>query len=62
MTINLTHLPAEFIRRGQAGTRMIIMKLIVCCDGQLMCHGELHLPAVQLWQAGLTAKIKIINR
>lgn len=30
MTLNLTH------------TRMIIMKLIVFCGGQLMCHGELH--------------------
>ncbi len=50
MTINLTH------------SRMILTKLIVCCGGQLMCHGELHLHAVQLWQAGLTAKIKIINR
>ena len=40
MTINLTH------------THMILIKLIVCCSGYLMHHGELH----------LTAKIKIINR
>ena len=33
-------------------THMILIKLIVCCSGYLMHHGELH----------LTAKIKIINR
>jgi len=50
MTINFTH------------TLMIIVKLIVFRGGQLMYHGELHLPAVELWQAGLTTKIKNINR
>ncbi|MGM0407502.1 MAG: hypothetical protein ACQERU_05935, partial [Bacteroidota bacterium] len=40
-------------------TRMIIMKLIVCFNGYLMHHGELHPDCIG---TSLTAKIKIINR